>query len=97
MKIYSSNDYFVKVLLKFWVTPKMPKLELLPVHLFRLLLKCEGWRLPESVLTVFSCCLAGLSSFEGVLHCSESTFSDIPTKLLKLIAFSEGNKSFSQH
>lgn len=88
MKTNSSNDYSVKVLGYI----SLPKLELLLAHLFILLLKCEGWRLPEGVLTVFSCCLAVLASFTGVLYCSESTFSDTPTKLLKLIAFSEGSK-----
>lgn len=88
MKTHSPNDYSVKVL----GYTSLPKLELLLAHLFILLLKCEGWRLPENVLTAFSCCLAVLSSFTGVLYWSESTFSNIPTKLLKLIALSEGSK-----
>lgn len=45
MTTHSSNYYFVKVL----GYTSLPKLELLMIHLFILLLKWEGCRLPQSV------------------------------------------------
>lgn len=36
--------------------------------------------------------LSVLSSSKDVLHFSRSTFSSVPVKLLKLVAFSEGTK-----